>query len=54
MSPDLRPLPAHASVDPRASAIVYCEANFGAGDGKTANGLVRHSERYDILSVIDS
>ncbi|MET0825692.1 MAG: DUF1611 domain-containing protein [Acidimicrobiales bacterium] len=34
--------------------MVYCEANFGAGDGKTANGLVRHSERYDILSVIDS
>ncbi len=35
-------------------AIVYCEANFGAIDGKTANGLVRHSERYDIISVIDS
>jgi uncharacterized NAD-dependent epimerase/dehydratase family protein len=33
---------------------VYCEANFGAGDGKTANGLVRHSERYEILSVVDS
>ena len=38
----------------RATAIVYCEANFGAIDGKTANGLVRHSERYEILSVIDS
>jgi uncharacterized NAD-dependent epimerase/dehydratase family protein len=37
-----------------ATAIVYCEANFGAVDGKTANGLVRHSERYEILSVIDS
>jgi len=36
------------------TAIVYCEANFGAIDGKTANGLVRHSERYRILSVIDS
>jgi len=34
-------------------AIVYCEANFGKIDGKTANGLVRHSERYDILAVID-
>jgi uncharacterized NAD-dependent epimerase/dehydratase family protein len=33
---------------------VYCEANFGKGDGKTANGLVRHSEKYEILSVIDS
>jgi uncharacterized NAD-dependent epimerase/dehydratase family protein len=37
-----------------ATAIVYCEANFGAIDGKTANGLVRYSERYKILSVIDS
>ena len=37
-----------------ATAIVYCEANFGAMDGKTANGLIRRSERYDILSVIDS
>jgi hypothetical protein len=25
-----------------ATAIVYCEANFGALDGETANGLVRH------------
>ncbi len=37
-----------------ATAVVYCEANFGAIDGKTANGLVRHSEKYRILSVIDS
>ena len=29
-----------------ATAVVYCEANFGDIDGKTANGLVRHSERY--------
>ena len=34
---------------PRPTAVVYCEANFGATDGKTANGLVRHSERYEIL-----
>jgi uncharacterized NAD-dependent epimerase/dehydratase family protein len=39
---------------PRATAVVYCESNFGRTDGKTANGLVRHSERYEILSVIDS
>lgn len=38
----------------RPRAIVYCEANFGGIDGKTANGLVRHSERYEIISVIDS
>ena len=37
-----------------ATAVVYCEGNFGAIDGKTANGLVRHSERYKILSIIDS
>tara|TARA_R110001592_G_scaffold16881_12_gene71682 strand:- start:1574 stop:2707 length:1134 start_codon:yes stop_codon:yes gene_type:complete len=36
------------------TAIVYCEKNFGRIDGKTANGLVRYSERYKILSVIDS
>lgn len=36
------------------TAIVYCEANFGKLDGKTANGLTRHSEKYKILSVIDS
>ena len=36
------------------TAIVYCEGNFGEIDGKTANGLVRHSEKYRILSIIDS
>ncbi len=34
------------------SAFVYCEGNFGKIDGKTANGLVRHSQNYRILSVI--
>ncbi|WP_028772015.1 DUF1611 domain-containing protein [Shewanella waksmanii] len=36
------------------SAIIYCEGHFGKNDGKTANGLVRHSHYYRILSVIDS
>ena len=36
------------------TAIVYCEGNFGQIDGKTANGLVRCSQAYRILSVIDS
>jgi uncharacterized NAD-dependent epimerase/dehydratase family protein len=36
------------------TAIVYCEANFGSVDGKTANGLVRRSERYEIKGVLDS
>jgi uncharacterized NAD-dependent epimerase/dehydratase family protein len=38
----------------RPSAIVFCEANFGAIDGKTANGLVRSSDKYNIVAVIDS
>lgn len=63
----LTPVPASDATDTRAldpgapaslpigsSAIVYCEGQFGEQDGKTANGLVRHSEKYEILSVIDS
>src|SRR6185437_4286279 len=37
-----------------STAIVYCEGQFGEQDGKTANGLVRHSAKYEVLSVIDS
>ncbi len=47
----------HASSDNSSrteTAIVYCEGNFGGIDGKTANGLVRHSEKYEIFSIIDS
>jgi uncharacterized NAD-dependent epimerase/dehydratase family protein len=39
---------------PRQTAIVYCEGHFGSTDGKTANGLIRHSEKYRITAVIDS
>ncbi len=39
---------------PDSTAVIYCEANFGDIDGKTANGLVRHSDKYRVLSVIDS
>ncbi|TDP95327.1 putative NAD-dependent epimerase/dehydratase family protein [Leucobacter luti] len=35
-------------------AVVYCEGQLGKSDGKTANGLVRSSERYDLRAVIDS
>lgn len=52
--PSSAPLPPVEPGACRATAIVYCEGNFGAIDGKTANGLVRHSEKYKILSVIDS
>ena len=37
-----------------STAVVYCEGLFGEQDGKTGNGLVRHSEKYAILNVIDS
>lgn len=54
-SPSLpTPGPVHRDAVRVASAIVYCEGNLGAIDGKTANGLVRHSELYEILAVIDS
>ena len=36
------------------TAVVYCEGSFAKIDGKTANGLVRHSQAYRIVSVIDS
>lgn len=36
------------------TAVVYCEGNFAQIDGKTANGLVRYSQAYRILSIIDS
>lgn len=48
------PLPPAAPPTSRPTAVIYCEANFGRIDGKTANGLVRSSERYRILAVIDS
>ncbi|WP_430789892.1 DUF1611 domain-containing protein [Virgibacillus flavescens] len=38
----------------KETAIVYCESKFGTMDGKTANGLVRSSDKYKIVGVIDS
>ncbi len=35
-------------------ALVYSENEFGKIDGKVANGLARHSEKYKILGIIDS
>jgi uncharacterized NAD-dependent epimerase/dehydratase family protein len=49
-----RSTPPEPRVQAATTAVVYCEGNFGALDGKTANGLVRHSEKYEILAVIDS
>jgi uncharacterized NAD-dependent epimerase/dehydratase family protein len=38
----------------KETALVYCDNQFGLVDGKTAAGLVRHSEIYTIVGVIDS
>lgn len=40
------------SIDGRA--LVYCEQAFNTPNGKTAHGLVRFTERYDVVGVIDS
>ena len=34
-------------------ALVYCEGAFNTPNGKTAHGLVRFTERYDIVGVLD-
>jgi len=38
----------------KGTAIVYSENEFGELDGKVANGLVRQSDSYKIVGVIDS
>ena len=34
-------------------AIVYCEGAFNTPNGKTAHGLVRFTERYEVLALLD-
>ena len=36
------------------NAIVYCQGAFNTPNGKTAHGLVRFTERYKVLSVVDA
>jgi len=38
----------------KETALVYCDKQFGLVDGKTATGLIRQSEIYTIVGVIDS
>jgi uncharacterized NAD-dependent epimerase/dehydratase family protein len=38
----------------KTNAIVYCDGAFNTPNGKTAHGLVRFTNRYNILGVIDS
>ncbi|MBF0290026.1 MAG: DUF1611 domain-containing protein [SAR324 cluster bacterium] len=34
-------------------AVVYCDGAFNTPNGKTAHGLVRFTERYEVVGVID-
>lgn len=34
-------------------ALVYCQGAFNTPNGKTAHGLVRFTERYEIIGVLD-
>jgi uncharacterized NAD-dependent epimerase/dehydratase family protein len=36
------------------NAVIYCDRAFSTTNGKTAHGLVRFTNRYRVLSVIDS
>ena len=42
------------STFPEGNAVVYCEGAFSTPNGKTAHGLVRRTDRYRVLSVVDS
>ena len=39
---------------PEGRAVVYCQGAFNTTNGKTAHGLVRRSERYDVAAVVDA
>ena len=41
-------------MEKEGNAIVYCQGMFNTPNGKTAHGLVRFTERYWILSVVDA
>lgn len=34
-------------------ALVYCDGSFNTPNGKTAHGLVRFTERYEVVGVLD-
>ncbi|WP_353259510.1 DUF1611 domain-containing protein [Prochlorothrix hollandica] len=37
----------------KKTALVYCDQEFGRADGKTAVGLVRYSDLYTIVGILD-
>ena len=38
----------------KEKAVVYCEREYLTANGKTAHGLVRHTDRYNVVGVVDS
>ena len=38
----------------KEKAVVYCEREYLTANGKTAHGLVRHTDRYQVVGVVDS
>jgi uncharacterized NAD-dependent epimerase/dehydratase family protein len=38
----------------KEKAVVYCEHEYLTANGKTAHGLVRHTDRYHVVGVVDS
>ena len=51
---DLSPALSRLSTVQRRVAIVHCEGHFSGLDGKTAHGLVRHCDAFEIRAVVDS
>src|SRR5881296_3294583 len=49
---DFRP-PLSRGIGSMERAVILCDGYFGQNTGKTANGLVRYSKRYEIVGVID-
>lgn len=43
-----------SAFDVPAPAVVLAEGEFGTPHGKTANGVVMHSELFDVRAVVDS
>ncbi|TAF49350.1 MAG: DUF1611 domain-containing protein [Oscillatoriales cyanobacterium] len=41
-------------INSKQTALIYCDKQFSLADGKTASALVRHSDLYTIVGVIDS
>ena len=39
---------------PEGNAIIYCQGAYSTPNGKTAHGLVRRTQRYRVMSVVDS